>query len=388
MALSEKGYYRPAYSEILDTKIQKAKELFGEDIDTSEQTALGKFIRIGACDLSKAYEDIEHIYYSRFPNTASGISLDRLCVFAGISRNPATFAEHSIIVSGTEGTTVEEIIVCGENEEITFHNIQPFDIPQEGVIEIVVQCAVEGDVGNVSVIDKIVNPIANIFSVEYSGTVKYGENTDSDFKLRQRFAQAIEGIGSSNASAIKTSVLRVPTVKSVSIIENKTNEVVKERPPHSFECFVYGGEEYQTEIAQAIYDKAPIGIVSCSTSNSPITKTIYDDGGTGHTITFSHTANIPVYIKVWYKANNKFKLDGEKQIKEALVEYINNLGVGADVILSSLYGYIYDVEGVRDVTLLLIGTDLYDLYGRNINIEDWEVALTDVQKIVLTEVVD
>lgn len=387
MALSEKGYYRPTYNEILETKIQTAKELFGEDIDTSEQTALGKFIRIGAYDLSKAYEDIEHIYYSRFPNTASGISLDRLCVFAGISRNPATFAEHTIIVNGEVGTKVDEIIVCGENEDITFHNIEPFVIPGEGVIEITVQCAVEGELGNVVVVDKIVNPIANIIDVEYSGTVKYGENVESDFELRQRFSQAIEGIGSSNASAIKTSVLRVPTVKSVSIIENKTNETVDNRPPHSFECFVYGGEEYQEEIAQAIYDKAPIGIVSCSTSDNPITKTIYDDGGTGHTITFSHTSNIPVYIEVGYRTNNKFELDGEKQIKEALVEYINNLGVGSDVIFSSLYGYIYDVEGVRDVTRLSIGTDLHDLYGKNISIEDWEVALTDVEKITLTEVV-
>ena len=54
--LSEKGYHRPTYEEILADKIQTAKELFGEDIDTGGQTALGKFIRIGAYDLAKAYE--------------------------------------------------------------------------------------------------------------------------------------------------------------------------------------------------------------------------------------------------------------------------------------------------------------------------------------------
>lgn len=86
--LTEQGYHRPTYDEILESKEQLARTLFGEDIETSEQTPLGKFIRIGAYDLSKAYEDIENVYYARFPNTASGISLDRLCVFVGISRNP------------------------------------------------------------------------------------------------------------------------------------------------------------------------------------------------------------------------------------------------------------------------------------------------------------
>lgn len=387
MALTDTGYYRPTYNEILETKIQTAKDLFGEDIDTSEQTALGKFIRIGAYDLSKAYEDIEHIYYSRFPNTASGLSLDRLCVFAGISRNPATFAEHIITVNGSTDTEVAEIIVCGEDSDITFHNIEPFVIPSSGSVDIVVQCNTEGETGNITTIKQIVNPIAGITGVQYSGTIKYGENIESDFDLRRRFSQAIEGIGSANASSIRTSILRVPTVKSVSVMENKTNETVNGRPPHSFECFVYGGEEYQTEIAQAIYDKAPIGIVSCSTSDRPITKTIYDDGGTGHTITFSHTSNIPVYIEVYYKTNNKFKLDGETQIKETLVDYINNLGVGSNVIQSSLYGYIYSIDGVKDVTSLKIGISSDSLKTTNISIEGWEVALTDVEKIILTEVV-
>ena len=144
MALSEKGYNRPTYEEILASKIQTAEKLFGENIDTSETTPLGKFIRIGAYDLSKAYEDLENIYYSRFPNTANGLSLDRLCVFAGITRNPATYAEHTVTVTGNANTEVEEMIVCGEDSELIFHNIEPFTIPTSGTIDIIVQCSTYG----------------------------------------------------------------------------------------------------------------------------------------------------------------------------------------------------------------------------------------------------
>ena len=85
MALDEKGFLRPTYDELLKGRIEQAQKLFGEDIDTSETTALGKFIRLSVYDLAKAWESLEVCYYARFPNTATGASLDRLCPFAGIS---------------------------------------------------------------------------------------------------------------------------------------------------------------------------------------------------------------------------------------------------------------------------------------------------------------
>lgn len=99
MGLTEKGYQRRNYAEILEAKIQRAKELLGEDIDTSDQSVLGKYLRINAYDQAIAEEEIEKVYYARFPNTASGQSLDRLLIFAGISRNPALSAVYSVRVS-------------------------------------------------------------------------------------------------------------------------------------------------------------------------------------------------------------------------------------------------------------------------------------------------
>lgn len=76
MGLTDKGFVRRTYDDILNDKIAMAKELFGEDIDTSDQTAIGKFIRITAYDQAMAEEEIEKVYFARFPNTASGQSLE------------------------------------------------------------------------------------------------------------------------------------------------------------------------------------------------------------------------------------------------------------------------------------------------------------------------
>lgn len=385
MALTEQGYHRPTYDEILSAKIQKANELFGADIDTSEQTPLGKFIRINAYDLSKAYEDLEMTYYARFPNTAFGISLDRLCVFAGITRNPSTHAQHKIKVFGQPETAIGigELVVSSEND-VTFYSINNYEIPEGGSVDVIVECTEAGEIGNVSAITEIVNPIAEIDHIEYVGIEQPGEEAESDINLRKRFSAAIEGAGSSNVNAIRAALMRIPTVVSAGVIENDTDETdSKGRPPRSFECFVYGGEGYEQQIAEAIFEKSPIGIKTCSTSTSPITKTVYDDGGYEHTIQFSHTDNVTVYLKITIKKNNNFESDGEAQIKNAIISYINNLGVGEDVILSSLYGIIHSVTGVIEVTLLQSSTNGTSYTGDNITIEDWQVANITVNEINL-----
>jgi uncharacterized phage protein gp47/JayE len=181
--LNENGFHRPTYDEIVESKIQKAKELFGEDIDTSELTPLGKFIRIGAYDLAEAYEDLEAVYYARFPNTAYGISLDRLCVFAGITRNPATQAQHIVrVYSGlnTETDTeigIGELVVCGEDNEIVFYSANTYILPPAGgSVDVVVECAEAGTIGNVPGITDIVNPLSEVDRIEYVGLAEVGED--------------------------------------------------------------------------------------------------------------------------------------------------------------------------------------------------------------------
>ena len=56
MPINEKGYLRPTYDEILEDRIALAQELWGQEIDTSDASTLGKFIRLSVQDLADAYE--------------------------------------------------------------------------------------------------------------------------------------------------------------------------------------------------------------------------------------------------------------------------------------------------------------------------------------------
>lgn len=340
--LTEQGFYRPNYEEIVSSMSQKAKELLGEDIDVSELSVLGKFIRIIAYDLAETYQTLENTYYARFPNTANGVSLDRLAVFAGISRNPATASRHNIKVFGESGTTIGMGgLLVGTEDNITFYNENDFTIGEDGTATVIVTAVEVGTSGNVNSITNIVNPVANISSISYIGLEEAGEDVESDVDLRKRFSTAVNGAGSCNMDAIIGYVSRIQGVESVSIVDNHT----------SFETYVYGGDGLEQEIAEAILLKKPIGIKAISTADSDhkVTKIIKDVGGTEHTISFSKVKEVTIDINVSIKTNNNYTTDGAAAIKNNLVKYVNSLGVGSSVVTSAMYGKIFEIDGVSEV---------------------------------------
>ena len=374
MGLTNVGYVRRTYQDILGDKIQRAKELFGEDIETSELTPLGKFIRINAYDQAIAEEELEQVYYSRFPNTANGQSLDRLLVFAGLSRNPAEAACYSVKVTGVAGYTVPVGFLVG-TDSVNYYNTAETQIGTGGTCIITVACTTPGTIGNVSAsaINKVVNPDANITAVEGTACVTAGQEEESDTELRARFKLAIQGSGSCNENALRAALLRVPGVQYATVIVNDSDTEDREgRPPHSFECYVLGGTGQQQEIAETIFDKKPIGIKT----TGDISVTLLDASGNEQTVYYSNTGTVPVLVKIKVKTENTFADDGAEQIKDNVMAYINRLGIGKSVIMSSIYGHIYSVTGVKEVTVLQLSKDNGTSYSTaNVEVSNSAVAV-------------
>lgn len=380
MPLTNLGYERPTYDDLLEAQIERAKLLFGEDIDTNDNTPLGKYIRLNVTDLADVYELLEKVYYARFPNTATGVSLDRLCPFAGITRNPATYAQHTIRFIGTAGEYVPEAFeVSTADGSITFHTYDALLIGEDGTVEGVVECETAGEAGNVSIgkIDTIVNPDANVESIEHLGVAQYGEEDETDTALRDRFNKAISGAGSGTAASISGAISRVALVDGVAVVENDSDETVNGIPPHSFECFVLSPESQDVLVAEAIFSKKPLGIKAVG----DVAVGIVDDSGVSHTIYFSRTIQKNIYIKIAINTNNYFETDGVDQIKSHIAEYINTLKNGDDVYLSSIYGYIYKAAGVVNVSSLTMGTNGSTYSTGDIAVNSNEVARIDTANI-------
>lgn len=380
MPLTELGYKRPTYDDLLEAQIERAKLLFGKDIDTNDNTPLGKYIRLNVKDFAAVYEDLELIYYSRYPNTATGVSLDRLCAFVGIARNPATYARHKIRFNGVAGEYVPEAFeVSTADGTVAFHLYDALLIGADGTVEGVVECEQAGTAGNVAIgkIDTIVNPDANVESIEHLSVEMYGEETETDVALRNRFNQTIQGTGAGTTSAIKSAIAKVPLVDGVEVVENYTDETANGIPPHSFECFVLSPESQDVLIGEAIFNKKPLGIKS----HGDVEVEVVDESGVTHAVSFSRTKQKNVYIRLTVITNVYFENGGEEQIKSNIAQYINSLTNGEAVYLSSLYGYIFKTVGVVNVSSLTISTDGSTYGTNNVTVDISEVARIDTTNI-------
>lgn len=375
--ITDKGFVRPSYDEILQAQINRAKVLLGDDIDTSEESVLGKFIRINVFDLNICYETLEDLYYSSFPNTARGQSLDRLGSFAAVSRNQATQARIEVKIKGTVGESVPSAFLL-KSDKTSFYVVNDYTIDSNGEVVAIANCVDDGVVGNISNGERldIQNPRMGIDSVEFIRIVQNGEELESDKDFRIRFANSLAGAGSSTESAIKGAIYRVPLVDGVSVIDNNS-DTASSIPPHSFACYVLAPESQYDEIAKAIFDKKPLGIQCIG----DIERTVYDAWGKPHTVKFFATSKAELKISIQIKTNQYFESSGISQIKDNIANFINNLANGSDVYYTSVFGYIHNVTGVVSVVDLKICKIGQNPGNSDIAIGEQEIARIDVFNI-------
>lgn len=369
MALTELGFNRVTYEEALETIIERTKLLFGEDIDTSENSTIGKIIRLYCSDVEENQELAESIYLSTFPNTAIGVNLDRVAKLVGISRNAATFAEHEITITGTAGSTVEMGFLVSSGDVI-FHTVNNYIIESEGTVVVTVECNEAGIIGNVPLgaIDTIVNPSANVTEISHTDVIKLASDVETDHELRSRIALA-GSTGSGTIDAVRSVIMRVEGVESVYIEENSTNSTVGNLPPHSFQCFVFCPQSAEQAVAEAIFSQKPLGIDTYGDK----TYTVTDLGGGSHSINFSKTEEVQIYVKCAVTVSSS--LFDTQIIKDNIVNRLSKYSNGQDVTATSLYSEVY-VDSVLDVTQLEISTD-----GTNYSTEPIEISNSQVVRI-------
>lgn len=378
MVLTDKGFARPSYDDLLQRQSDRAKVLFGDDIDTSEQSVLGKYIRINVQDLAECYELLEGIYYARFPGSARGQNLERLCAFAGIARNPATHAKIKVRFHGKAGAAIPAAFLLA-GSGMTYYMNADYAIGSSGECEALATCTVAGELGNLPSGTElsIVRPSPDLRKAEYISIEAYGQNREGDTALRLRFGKSISGSGSATMNAIRGAISRVPLVDGVTIIENDSDTTTDGRPPNSFECYVLAPESQDGVIAKAIFGKKPLGIKCVGTEEVQLV----DDGGKTHHIRFSRTVQKEIHVRVKIKVNQNFEVNGDDRIKDNLLEHINNLTNGEMVYLSGLYGCIHKIQGVVNVQELMLSEDGASFTAGNIGIGEYEIARTGNEKI-------
>lgn len=317
--LTEEGFYRPSQAEILEDLQQKTLEKLGYDVNVSETGNIGKLLMIMAYMFDKCWMDIESSYFSAFVSTATGSSLDRVGTLMGVSRELQQQAEVSVTFTGTVGYTIPTGFAVSTNDNLVFHTLSDATITNDGTVAVMAQCEETGEIGNVDAgeINIIVNPVSDVTSVINYNAASGGKDKENDAEFRERM---LEGLGTTKGSTIDAmlvAILELKGVMSAAIISNDTDEAVGGRPAHSFEAFVYGGT--QGEIANAIFEKKPIGIQSLGTLETSIN----DVAGNPHIIKFSRPTMKQVYVKATLNITDQFSTTDD--VQTAIIKYIGGL---------------------------------------------------------------
>ena len=386
--LDDLGFHRPTYAELLTEQETRARQLFGDDIETGEATPLGKYIRLNVYDYARLYELAEKIYYARFPNFATGVQLDRLTPFANISRNPATVARHIVEFYGIAGKTVEQGSLVATGDGVTFYTLEDVTMQDEGLglgtARVTVECTEFGTVGNVAVgeIDRMGNPNGYVREVRHIALKLLAKDAETDKALRERFGEVIKGTGAGTWEALYGALGRIINVDGVVIVENDTAETVGTMPPHSFQCYIVAPNTLDQQIGQTIFDKKPIGIKPLG----EVEVTALDRAGGAHLMRFSRAIEKQISLQATIKKTTSYPEDGTEQIKNNITNLINGLSNGDDVILSRLYSAIHAVDGVAEVANLQMKAGSGAFAASNIICLPAEFARIQKENIDLTVV--
>lgn len=384
--LTDAGFRRPTYAELLDALEHKARELFGSKANLTVRSPLGVFLRIFAWVLNLLFSTLEDVYNSRFIDTAVGSSLYNLGRAIGLRLLGAQKAVGYLTFSGENGIEVPEGFLAETIAGSQYITLAA-GVITDGSVTLPASAVIPGPDGNTAeeTIKTITNPKSGIQTVTNTKRFEGGRNTETDAEFRERYYISVDFAGGVNIDAIVAEVYEsVEGVIAVTGEENDTDyENASGLPPHSIEIVAYGGLD--EEIAQVIYRRKAAGIESFGNTTVPVITA----AGRTYNIHFSRPAPVNVWVKVFNLVTDKhFPLDGIEQIKRRIVSYIGadtrgGLNIGQAVICVKLPTEVLKVPGVVDFDLQ-ISADGKTYSWDNIDILARQKAVTDESMVVVT----
>jgi len=388
--LSELGFIRPEYDDILQDYEVKAVEIFGADINLSSRSPLGVFVRVFAWVASTLWMLVEKVYLAGYVDTASGASLFRIGKLVGITRISAMKATGESTFNGEAGTIIPAGFLVRTESNVRFLVQQRGTIPATGSITLPIVAEEVGSDGNVSAgsIVVAVTPIAGLASLQNNHDTVGGRLAETDEEFRDRYQSATSTGRSSSTDAIRADILKLPGVSSTKVFENENDTVTAGLPPHSIHAIVQGGSE--EAIALCIHKRKSAGIQTHGTSSA----NIVDASGTERTIRFSR----PTVLLVWVKVSGLVTSlsegalpDVQAEIRDALIRYIGGtdstgkvaqgMSIGESLMFNRLYTIINGVDGVENYQLT-VSTNGSSYTSGDIGVAQTQVVTTALDKVV------
>lgn len=366
------------------------RSVFGPAINLDDRSPLGQIIGVHSEREADIWELVEVVYNSRFPDTATGLSLDNVATITNVTRMAATYSEVTGRVSGDNGTVVPVgfIASVAGNKTARFVTTESGTI-SGGYVDLAFQAEstgpVEAPVGTLTVVE---TPVSGVTAVNNSTEAIVGRAVETDSELRIRRLRVLARAGTATVNGIRNAVLAVADVSQCMVIENASGTTDGDgRPPYSFETVALGGTDQA--IGDAIFSAKPAGIETYGSTSV----TVVDSQKISHTINFSRPTQVPINVEISVHPNTDpdegdiYPSNGDDLIKAAILAYTEaNYYMGHDVIISQFYTPVNTVAGVLSISIRISDDGGSTWQSTNLAISANEIATFDTSRMTVIHV--
>ena len=236
----------------------------------------------------------------------------------------------------------------------------------------------------------------------------YRKKGEADEQLRNRAIKSVYSTATSVAESLESALLQLDYIEFARVIDNPQNENMTVGDvtiaPHNIWVLVKvkdgisidpndttaDGAKHEKEVAEIIlhYKSLGSGTMNSATKGGPAHNPQVTIDGINYEIKFNETGTKNIYVKVGIKLENtKDKTTIEGKVKEAVVDYINSLEIGQDVLMSRVVSAISSKNTSTDygfdVSSITIGTT-EDSTTTMVSVYQYEQAKTKADFITVT----
>ncbi len=325
------GIHSPPFTTILSFLQGQVQGIFGADTVLSNDSADGQILGIFAQAVYDSNSMAVAVYNSYSPATAVGVGLSSVVKINGIARELPTNSSGPALIIGVAGTTITGGIITDPNNN-QWALASPTIIPFTGSVTVTATAVLPGALtlpaGSVV---RIATPTYGWQSVSIPQDATPGAplETDPALRLRQTTSTMLPSQGLLDGQT--GNLLALAGVTRVQTYENNTDLVdVNGQPPHSVSFVVEGGN------LQSIANTIALGKTPGADTYGTTSEIVIDAYGIPHTINFFVPTEVTITATLHLTALAGYSSSIGVLVVNAVVNYISELPIGADVFVTQV----------------------------------------------------
>lgn len=391
---TETGFVPKRAAQILyDMKIKLAQVQNDKGeypfLEATDDSLISQLAGILASELSVCWSALSDVYVQFDPLYNTGAGQSATVQLNGIYRKSGSKAKLTVQCVGTPNTYIPAgSQICNQDQSIIFKIDNETQIPDSGSVTTTASCSTIGKltVPN-NTINFILDSVSGWTSVKNIAQNDEGSDEETDEELRKRQQVSTQNTSYRQVGAIYAGIMQCEGVKFCRVYVNSSWDTDERGiPAKEISAVVLGGND--KDIAEAIFNRAPVTIEGYGNT----TVYVKDLQNISHSIQFyrPNTKPIQIYVKIKITDTNSFPSTYEEDIKNAIIDYIENgegttqgLVPGDDFYVSRFYTPINSIAGFDVLELKAKTSDATEYSTENIPVEWNEIATVTTDDITI-----